>query len=331
MNVLITGGAGFIGSHMAGLLLNNKIKFIIIDNLSNSSLNNLNKLKKYFRQDIIFYQIDICNFTSLDNIFTKNKITHVIHFAALKSIEDSFKDKKKYYENNVNGSLNVIKCIKKHRVKNFIFSSTAAVYGEPNLLPINENHKLLPNNPYASSKLEIETIICNDQYFIKECSSFILRYFNPLGSFLNSIIGEEILDNSKNIMNMILNVLSKKQSFLHIYGNSYPTHDGTAVRDFIHIMDLVNAHLVCLNSDKLGINIYNIGVGKGNSILDLIKTFEIVNSVKIPYIFYPNRVGDISSIYADSRKIFNELNWKARYNLSDMCKDTYDYFVSISP
>lgn len=325
MSILITGGAGFIGSHMAGLLLKKNIDFVLLDNFSNSNLSNLERLESKFKKKIKIYEVDLRDIKALDIFFKSHQINSVIHFAALKSVEESQKKPNLYYQNNVIGSLNLFENIKKNKIKRLIFSSSACVYGEPKYLPIDEEHPIAPMNNYGQNKADIENFLLNDDYFNQYCCTNILRYFNPIGSFYDGVIGENHVNEPNNLMPYILGVATKKFPFLKIYGDDYPTSDGTAIRDYIHIMDLVEAHYILLDSFSYGINIFNVGTGYGYSVMDIIETFQEVNHIKIPYKFYNRREGDVTMCYSNPKKIKLQKGWSAKYDLRKMCWDAFLY------
>jgi len=323
MSILLTGGAGFIGSHMAGFLLKKDIDFVIVDNLSNSDLRNINELKFFFQKDIKFLHADIRDEIKMHSIFDQFNIDSVIHFASLKSVNESIRQEKLYYENNVIGSKILIDISKKFNVKKFIFSSSACVYGEPEYLPINEKHNLNPINPYGHNKIDIESILLNDQYFNVECNTKILRYFNPIGAFYDGLIGEIPRGIPNNLFPYLLGVVNGLYPFLKIFGNDYNTHDGTPIRDYIHIMDLIEAHFCAFEDNVVGTSILNVGTGEGFSVLDIIKMFEKVNNLIVPIKFNSRREGDSESCYADNKKIIKELSWLPSRSLENMCKDAY--------
>lgn len=327
MSILITGGSGFIGSHMAGQLMSQDQDFIVIDNLSNSQLDNLYSLEKQFNQKIKFYKIDLRDFEQLTNFFSQHQINAVIHFAALKSVNESINKPELYYQNNVEGSQNLFKLIKQRHIKKLIFSSSACVYGEPNYLPIDELHRLQPLSPYGRTKVNVEELLIGDDYFQNECSVKILRYFNPIGAFTGSLIGDRPQGIPNNLMPYILGVVQGLYPYLKVYGDDYNTPDGTAIRDYIHIMDLIDAHGCALDDDRLGVEILNVGTGQGYSVLDIINTFNNVNGTEIPYQIYPRREGDVESCFADATKIRNQLDWYASRNLSMMCEDAYHFAI----
>ena len=321
--ILITGGAGFLGSHMVACCLNKQVDVAVIDNLSKSDLYNLKKLESHYNVSIPFYNIDIRDNDRLKQFFNDHKFSAVIHFAGLKSVSESVANPDLYLENNVFGSQNVIDCIKNQGIKNVIFSSSATVYGNPQYLPIDEGHPLNPINPYGQSKADVEQLFLNDEYF-KTASVKILRYFNPVGSY-KDIIGENSNEVPNNLMPYILGVASGKYEYLKIYGEDYETEDGTGVRDYIHVMDLIEAHWVALIDDANGCEIYNVGCGKGYSVKEILIFFEKINKVNIPYQIHSRREGDIASCFANVDKIYNKLGWKSTKDLKSMISDVWSY------
>ena len=325
--ILVTGGCGYIGSHTVVELLDDNRDVVIVDNFSNSSPNVLDSIKEITDKDFRFYKIDITNENDLEVVFKENKINSVIHFAALKAVGESVEKPLEYYYNNLNSTLVLLKLMKKYNVKNFVFSSSATVYGSPKTLPINEDFPLSTTNPYGASKLIIENILKD---ICKADSSFnvaILRYFNPVGAHKSGLIGENPNGIPNNLMPYITKVSIGELPFLNIYGNDYNTHDGTGVRDYIHVLDLANGHLKALDklNESLGLVIYNLGTGNGYSVLDLVNTYSKVNNVDIPYKIVERRAGDIAKCFADPTKANKELNWSCKYNLEDMCKDSYTF------
>ena len=325
--ILVTGGCGYIGSHTVVELLDDNRDVVIVDNFSNSSPNVLDSIKEITDKDFKFYKIDITNEDDLEVVFKENKIDSVIHFAALKAVGESVEKPLEYYYNNLNSTLVLLKLMKKYNVKNFVFSSSATVYGSPKTLPINEDFPLSTTNPYGASKLIIENILKD---ICKADSSFnvaILRYFNPVGAHKSGLIGENPNGIPNNLMPYITKVSIGELPFLNVYGNDYDTNDGTGVRDYIHVLDLANGHLKAL--DKIhtspGLVIYNLGTGNGYSVLDLVNTYSKVNNVDIPYKIVERRAGDIAKCFADPTKANKELNWSCKYNLEDMCKDSYTF------
>lgn len=325
--ILVTGGCGYIGSHTVVELLDDNRDVVIVDNFSNSSPNVLDSIKEITDKDFKFYKIDITNENDLEVVFKENKINSVIHFAALKAVGESVEKPLEYYYNNLNSTLVLLKLMKKYNVKNFVFSSSATVYGSPKTLPINEDFPLSTTNPYGASKLIIENILKD---ICKADSSFnvaILRYFNPVGAHKSGLIGENPNGIPNNLMPYITKVSIGELPFLNVYGNDYNTHDGTGVRDYIHVLDLANGHLKALDklNESLGLVIYNLGTGNGYSVLDLVNTYSKVNNVDIPYKIVERRPGDIAKCFADPTKANKELNWFCKYNLEDMCKDAHHF------
>ena len=325
MTVMLTGGAGFIGSHMAAFLLEKEIDFVIVDNLSNSDTRNLEALKLFFGKNISFEQVDIRDKKSMSSIFNNYQINSIIHFASLKSVDESVLNPQLYEDNNVYGAKVLIDLAKEFAISKFIFSSSACVYGEPNFIPLNEDHQLNPINPYGKNKVDIETLLLNDSYFGSQCCTKILRYFNPIGAYAKGVIGENPKGIPKNLMPNILGVVNNLISVLNIYGSDYDTVDGTAIRDYIHIMDLIEAHFLALEDNSLDIKIFNVGTGRGYTVLEIIKTFERVNNISIPLNFLPRREGDVGICYADNSYIKKYLGWLPSRSLENMCKDSYTF------
>ena len=317
--ILITGGAGFLGSHMVALCLEKQVDVVVIDNLSNSDLSNLQKLESHFKLSIPFYEIDIRDQDKLKQFFKEHQFSAVIHIAGLKSVAESVAHPDLYHENNVWGSQHLIDCIKEQGVKKVIFSSSATVYGDPQYLPIDEDHPVQPFNPYGETKAHVEQLFMNDEYF-KTASVKLLRYFNPVGSY-RGIIGEKPNDIPNNLMPYIIGVAEGKYQHLNIYGDDYETEDGTGVRDYIHVMDLIEAHWASLIDESTGCQVYNVGTGQSVSVISMVKAFEKVNQINIPYQIQTRRAGDIATCYAAVSKIKNHLNWSAKLNLEDMCRD----------
>ncbi|WP_038024745.1 UDP-glucose 4-epimerase GalE [Tatumella sp. UCD-D_suzukii] len=328
MSILVTGGIGYIGSHTIITLLEEGNDIIAVDNLSNSSLDVLEKIELITRKKIKFYNSDVRDKSSLRNIFLDNKIDSVIHFAALKSVSESINSPIEYYDNNIGSLLSILDIIKEFDVKKFIFSSSATVYDAKNIMPVNEESSIgNTTNPYGTSKLIAEKILQDTAISLPHLSIIILRYFNPVGAHPSGLIGENPKGIPNNLIPYINQVAAGEIDHLKVYGNDYPTHDGTGIRDYIHVMDLAKGHLVALTEiGNLGkLSIFNLGTGVGYSVLDIIHTFEKVNSVKIPFRFYPRRSGDIAECWAEINKSKEVLNWSARYSLEDMLKDSWRF------
>lgn len=325
---LITGGAGYIGSHIVEKIITKEIKFIVLDNLCNSSLKNLKLLQDHYKLKIIFKKIDINDEHELNKLFCDYEIESVIHLAGLKSISESINYPEKYIENNVNGSKKLFSIMIDNSCYKLIFSSSASVYGQPTYLPINEAHSLNPLNAYAFSKLQIEKLILDIKKNNDKFSCLILRYFNPLGSF-KGIIGEEFNFKATNIMPSLLKSISNKNHKFYIYGNDFNTPDNFAIRDYIHVEDLAIAHIEALKKLQTfsGVEILNIGTGNGYSVMQLLDTFSEVNNIKINYEIVPRREFEVDCIYACPKKIKNFLGWKSKKTLDDMCRDSFNYFV----
>ncbi|MDD5865560.1 MAG: UDP-glucose 4-epimerase GalE [bacterium] len=328
-NIFVTGCSGYIGSHTCVELLENGYNVIGLDNFSNSKPVVLDKIFKITGKRIKFYEGNMLDKDILNKIFSENTIDAVIDFAAFKSVGDSTKKPIEYYINNVSSVLTLLDVMKEYNVKNLIFSSSATVYGESKIMPITEECKIgNTTNPYGTSKLYVEGILQDLYTSDNSWNICIFRYFNPVGAHKSSLIGEDPTGIPANLMPFISKVAIGENDCLNVFGNDYDTEDGTGVRDYIHIMDLAKAHingLKKLENDKNGMHIYNLGTGKGVSVLEMINTFEKVNNVKINYKITERRPGDIAVCYADTTKAFKELNWKAIYNLEDMCRDAYNY------
>jgi UDP-glucose 4-epimerase len=321
--VLVTGGLGFIGSHTCVELLNNNFNVIVIDNLFNSKLKVIHSIEKITNKKIKFYKIDLLHKNKLENIFINHQIDLVIHFAGLKSVNESISKPLLYYDNNITGSINLFKLMEKYNIFNLIFSSSATVYGNPDKYPVDENTQTGNGitNPYGQTKYMIEQILKDLYNSNNKWNITCLRYFNPVGAHPSGLIGEDPNDIPNNLFP---HILSGK---LTIFGNDYETSDGTCIRDFIHVVDLSNGHIKAIDKLK-GYNVYNLGTGKGTSVLQFINTFEKVNNVKIDYTFGDRRKGDICMIYANVDKANKQLNWKTIYSINDVCKHGYHYFIN---
>ena len=329
MKILVTGGNGYIGSHTCVELLNNGYEVVILDNFSNSKRENLSKIKQITGKDFTFYEGNMIDEDILDKIFTENKIDAVIDFAAYKAVGESVEKPVEYYTNNVSTVLVLLSAMKKYNVKKLVFSSSATVYGDPEVLPITEDCKTgNTTNPYGTSKLFVEQIL-KDLY--KSDNTFdiaILRYFNPIGAHSSGLIGEEPNGIPANLLPYVSKVASGKLECLSVFGNDYDTKDGTGVRDYIHVVDLAIGHIKALeklNKVGKGLFIYNLAPGTGYSVLDIINTFEKVNNVKVNYKIVNRRPGDIAACYSDPTKAKEELGFVATKTLEDMCRDLWNY------
>lgn len=329
MKILVTGCAGYIGSHTVVELLNKNHEVVGLDNFSNSKKETLEKIKKITDKDIKFYEGNMLDENLLNKIFKENKIDAVIDFAAYKAVGDSVKKPVEYYINNVSSVLTLLKVMKENNVKTIVFSSSATVYGSPKELPIKETSETgNTTNPYGTSKLFVEKILKDLYVSDNTWNICILRYFNPIGAHKSGLIGEDPNGIPANLLPYITKVAKKELKQLKIFGNDYNTKDGTGVRDYIHIVDLAIGHLKALEKlekDNQGMHIYNLGTGKGYSVLEIVKTFEKVNNIKIPYEIVERREGDIDECYSDPSKALKELNFKAKYTLEDMVKDAWNY------
>jgi len=329
MAILVTGGAGYIGSHTVIELLNVGKEVIIIDNFSNSSEGTLNAIKEITKKDFKFYEGDYLNKNLLEKIFDENKIEAVINFAGFKAVGESVQKPLEYYHNNVFGAINLLEVMKKYNVKNFIFSSSATVYGEPERVPLDEKCKTGgTTNPYGTSKLFIEQILQDLYKSDNTWNIVILRYFNPVGSHESGLIGEEPKGIPNNLMPYIVRVAAGILKELSIFGDDYNTEDGTGVRDYIHVVDLAKGHIAALEKlekEGQGLFIYNLGTGTGYSVLGMVKAFEKATGKKVPYKIAPRRAGDIAECYSNVEKAERELNWKAEKTIEDMCRDSWKY------
>ncbi len=328
MSILVTGGAGYIGSHTVVELLNEGEKVIVVDNFVNSKPEALKAIKQITGKDFEFYEVDLRNEEELENVFEENKdITAVIHFAGLKAVGESVEKPLEYYDNNINGTLVLLELMQKHNVKKIIFSSSATVYGDPATVPIKEDFPLSATNPYGQTKLMIEQILKDLYISDNNWSIILLRYFNPIGAHESGLIGESPNGIPNNLMPYINQVALGKLDHLNVFGNDYPTHDGTGVRDYIHVVDLAKGHLKALKrADKMtGVEEYNLGTGKGYSVLDIVENFEKATGQKIKYEITARRPGDIAECYADPTKAEKMLDWKAEKDLEQMCKDSWNF------
>lgn len=323
--VLVTGGAGYIGSHTVIELLNENKEVVIVDNFSNSSNLVLDRIRKITNKDFKFYNIDVTDKESFKKVFEENNIDSIIHFAAFKSVGESVEQPLKYYQNNLVSALVIFDLMKEFNINNFIFSSSATVYGKSETYPIREDFPLSTTNPYGATKLMIEDIMKDLSKANKSLNLAILRYFNPIGAHISGIIGEEPKGIPNNLMPYITKVAVGDLKELSVFGDDYDTPDGTGVRDYIHVVDLAKGHLAALRKlqENPGLVIYNLGTGQGYSVLDLIKSFEKVNNIEIPYKITDRRPGDIDMCYADPTKAYKELGWKAQFDIERMCQDSW--------
>ena len=327
MNILLTGGLGYIGSHTAVELLKSGNNVIIVDNLSNSDRSVLNTIKKLTKTDVKFYKYDLRKETGLNKIFSENKIDAVIHFAGLKAVGESVEKPLEYYENNLESTSNLLKAMRKSGVKNLVFSSSATVYGKAKSMPIYEDFPTSATNPYGRTKLFIEEILKDVSIADPSLNIAILRYFNPVGAHESGLLGENPRGIPNNLMPYISQVSVGQLKELNIFGNDYNTKDGTGVRDYIHVVDLAKGHLAALDKLKTrcGLVVYNLGTGVGYSVLDMVNAFNKCCGGKVRYKFAPRRAGDVDECFASPEKAYNELGWKATKSLDDMCESTYNY------
>lgn len=326
MKILVTGGAGFIGSHTVVELQQAGYTPVALDNLSNSSEKSLDRTAEITGKKVPFYKADILDREALEEIFSKENIDAVIHFAGLKSVAESTQKPWEYYENNIAGTLTLVDVMRKHHVKNIIFSSSATVYGDPAFVPITEEcPKGQCTNPYGWTKSMLEQILSDIQKADPEWNVILLRYFNPIGAHKSGVIGENPNGIPNNLMPYITQVAVGKLKELSVFGNDYDTPDGTGVRDYIHVMDLAAGHVKALKKieEKAGLKIYNLGTGVGYSVLDIVKNFEEATGVKIPYVIRERRPGDTAVSYADASLAKKELGWEAKYGIRDMCEDAW--------
>ena len=334
--VLVTGGLGYIGSHSVISLINSGFEVIIVDDLSNSSLSVLDNINKITGKSIIFEKLNLCNVTLVNNLFDKYpKIDCIVHFAAFKSVSESVLNPLKYYKNNLYSLINILAQVEKKKIKHFIFSSSCTVYGESIKLPITEEESFkTPKSPYGYTKQIGERIIKDLIFKNTEIKSISLRYFNPIGAHESILIGENPLDKPQNLVPMITQTAIGKYPFLNIYGNDYKTRDGTCIRDYINVMDIADAHVSALSKlikmNSSFYDVYNVGTGKGTSVLEVIDLFEKSNNLKLNYKFSDRRDGDVESAYASCDKINKELNWKAKYSLEDSLISAWNWECKIN-
>jgi UDP-glucose 4-epimerase len=327
MSILVTGGAGYIGSHTTVELLQAGYDAVVLDNLSNSKEEALRRVEKITGKKVKFHKADLCDYKSTEEVFQKEKITCVIHFAGLKAVGESTAVPLRYYENNIYGTINLIKAMTQHGVKNIVFSSSATVYGNPQTVPIKEDFPLGATNPYGRTKLFIEQILTDVYNSDKQFNIILLRYFNPIGAHESGLIGEDPRGIPNNLMPFITQVAVGRLEKLKVFGNDYDTPDGTGVRDYIHVTDLATGHLKALKKigENPGLKVYNLGTGKGYSVLEVVKAFEKASGIKIPFQIVERRPGDIAKCYADPSLAEKEMGWKAKFGIYEMCRDSWNW------
>lgn len=327
MAILVTGGAGYIGSHTVIELLNENYEVVIVDDYSNSKPEVLNRIKELSGKEPIFHEVDITDKPALEEIFKQHSLEAVIHFAGYKAVGESVAEPLKYYNNNLNGTIVLMELMNQYDVKKMVFSSSATVYGMNNEAPFTEDMPLSTTNPYGTTKMFIEQFIVDQAAADEQWSAALLRYFNPIGAHESGRIGEDPNDIPNNLMPFITQVAVGKREKLSIFGEDYDTPDGTGVRDYIHVVDLAKGHIRALEKvlKTTGVEPYNLGTGVGYSVLDVVKAFEEANDVDIPYEIVDRRPGDIATSYADSGKALKELGWKAELGIEDMCRDSWNW------
>ena len=328
MKILVTGGAGYIGSHTCVELLNEGYEVVIVDNLYNSNQKAVDRIEQITQKKVTFYQNDILDREALDQIFTEENVDAVIHFAGLKAVGESVRKPIEYYTNNIQGTLILTDVMRKHNVKNIIFSSSATVYGNPAMIPITEEcPKGVCTNPYGWTKWMLEQILTDIHTADPEWNVMLLRYFNPIGAHESGLIGEDPKGIPNNLLPYVAQVAIGKLECVGVFGDDYDTPDGTGVRDYIHVVDLAKGHVKALNKikEKAGVKVYNLGTGNGYSVLDVIHAFEKACGHEIPYQIKPRREGDIATCYSKCDLAKEELGWQAQYNLDDMCASSWKW------
>ncbi|CDD34220.1 uDP-galactose 4-epimerase [Roseburia sp. CAG:309] len=328
MKILVTGGAGYIGSHTCVDLLENNYEVVIVDNLYNSNEKAVERIAEITGKKPAFYEVDLLDKEALDGVFDKENIDAVIHFAGLKAVGESVEKPIEYYHNNITGTLHLVDCMRNHNVKNIIFSSSATVYGNPAFIPITEEcPKGSPTNPYGWTKWMLEQILTDLHTADNSWNVILLRYFNPIGAHKSGLIGEDPKGIPNNLVPYVSQVAVGKRECLGVFGDDYKTHDGTGVRDYVHVVDLADGHVKALEKIKenCGVKIYNLGTGKGSSVLDVVHAYEKACGKKIPYEIKPRRAGDLDELYSKCDKAEKELHWTAKYDLEDMCADSWKW------
>lgn len=325
MNVLVTGGTGYIGAHTCVELLSAGHEVVILDNLSNSRAEVAERISQITGKRPILVKGDIRDTERLDGLFSRHAIQAVMHFAGLKSVSASVSDPLAYYDNNVRGSLQLVQAMRRHGIRSLVFSSSATVYGDPAHLPVTEEAPLQPTNPYGQTKLMVERMLHDLAASDPDWHIVILRYFNPVGAHESGLIGEQPSGVPNNLMPYIAQVASGQREYLSIFGNDYPTPDGTGIRDYIHVVDLAQGHLKALDylSTHAGSEVFNLGTGQGYSVLEMVKAFEKASGRNVPYRIAPRRPGDVAESYADTHKANAKLNWVASRGIAEMCADTW--------
>lgn len=331
MKVLVTGGLGFIGSHTCVTLIENGFEVVIVDNLYNSKIEVLDRIKEITKKDVTFYKLDVQNLEELRKVFAKENVDAIIHFAGYKAVGESVQRPLMYYENNLDSTFALLKCMDEFKVNNLVFSSSATVYGLPDEVPLTEDSPVKnATSPYGQTKVMIERIL-NDMAFIHpEYNIALLRYFNPIGAHKSGLLGEDPNGLPNNLLPFINKVAAGVLPKLNVFGDDYDTRDGTCIRDYVHVVDLAYGHYLALKKleSKCGLVVYNLGTGKGTSVLEVIKAYEKATGVEIPFEIKPRRDGDVPENYASTVKAFNELGFKCKYNIEDACLDGYNFQIA---
>lgn len=327
MKILVTGGAGYIGSHTAVELLNAGHEIVVVDNLSNSCEKSIERVKEITGKDFPFYVCDLLDKEELNKVFDEHKFDSVIHFAGLKAVGESVSKPLEYYHNNMTGTFNLVDAMRTHNVFNIVFSSSATVYGNPETVPITEDFPLSTTNPYGATKHMLERVLSDVYVSDNRFSVVLLRYFNPIGAHKSGKIGEDPKGIPNNLLPYVAQVAVGRLEKVNVFGNSYPTKDGTGVRDYIHVVDLALGHLKAVEkkSGDCGVHIYNLGTGNGYSVLEVINAFSLACKKDIPYVIAPPRPGDIPTCYADASKAKKELGWEAQRGIEEMCIDAWNW------